>query len=865
MKKLILLLFCFIAFFSFSTMAQISNSLTPPKKHFGFTPGADRMMLSYDELISYLKILDQESDKLKLVESGLSPLGKQIYIAFFSSAENISNLEKLKTINKKLALNYELTDPEVSNFIDEGKVFLMATLSMHSNEVGPSQSAPQIAYNILTDKNKEVTKSLDDVVFMMIPCHNPDGMNMVVEHYRKYKGTKFERTTLPGVYHKYIGHNNNRDFVTLSQSDTKAIADMYNNEWFPQVMVEKHQMGKAGVRYFVPPNHDPIAENIDEGIWNWVSVLGSSMLKDMTKDGCAGVTTHYLFDDYWPGATETCLWKNVIGLLTEAASVDHASPVYVEPNEIAVYGKGLSEYKKSINMPLPWNGGWWRLFDIVKYEESSTYSLIKSCSLHKKEILKFRNDLCKKEVQKGKTLAPAYFIFPKSQKDKSEFVNFLNLMEEHGVKVYKLNKNIVVDNRNYYADDVVIPLAQPYRAFIKEVLEKQKFPVRHHTPGGEIIKPYDITTWSLPLHRGLKHIKIDKVVEDIENSLTVLSDFSFYKTRKTTDKYYIFDVGNNESFKIAFQTAAKGNEVFRTKTSVKTNSGIFDKGSFIIKASDVNQNILGNLLVSPEVVVNLPDEIEKIEQQKIALVETYFHDMDAGWTRFIFDNYQIQYEVLRPGDFEKSDLSEKFDIIIFPNSRKSILADGKRGSKNNYYLGNYPKEYTKGIGKKGHQKLLDFIEKGGKIISWGNSIELFAGNQVNKQNNEEFRLPFTDISQKLQKSGLYIPGSLVRINLKPDHPITYGLNEEIGIFYRGRPVIKTSIPAFDMDRRTIATFAENNVLLSGYAEKEKLLEGKTAAVWIKKGKGELILFSFNPQFRASTQGSYKLLFNSILL
>lgn len=865
MKKHIITFLYLSILFSLICFAQNSNQITSPEKFFGFKPGSDGMMFNYDRLIDYLKVVENESDKLKLIESGVSPMGRKIYIAFLSNSENINNLERLKKINKELALNHTLTDKEQAAYVDEGKVFLMAALSMHSNEVGPSQAAPTIVYNLITNKNEEISSKLNDVVFMMIPCHNPDGMDMVVNHYKKYKGTKFEKTSLPGLYHKYVGHDNNRDFVILSQSDNRAIADMYTNEWLPQVMVEKHQMGKSGVRYFVPPMHDPISQNIDESVWNWTSVLGSAMLRDMTKDGCAGVTTHYLFDDYWPGSTETCLWKNVIGLLTEAASVDHASPVYVEPNEIGVYGKGLSEYKKGINMPLPWNGGWWRLGDIVKYEESSTYSLIKSCSLHKKDILNFRNTLCKKEVQKGKTLAPAYFIFPINQKDKSEFVKFLELMNDHGIKVYSLNKNVIIDNRNYSKDDVVIPLAQPYRAFIKEILEKQKFPVRHYTPEGKVIRPYDIASWSLPLHRGLKHVKIDKIVDDVENSLSEINKFDFYKKPTTSESYFIFNVTNNESFKVAFSLLNDGKEVYRITNDIKLNSHNFGKGSFIVNASDVTETKLNNLIVSPEIIKSLPKEVQKLEEIKIGLVEHYYHDMDAGWTRFVFDSFNIDYKTLRPGDFENTDLAEIFDVIIFPNSRKSILMQGKYGRNGNYYSGNYPKAYTKGIGAKGKQKLLDFIEAGGKVISWGNSTELFSGTQKIKKTNDEYTLPFRDISKQLVKSGLYIPGSFVKIILKPNHPITYGLDEEIGVFYRGRPVFTTSIPNFDMDRRSIATFPEENILLSGYAEMEKTLANKTAAVWLKKGKGQLILFAFNPQFRASTQGSYKLLFNSMLL
>ena len=206
-----------------------------------------------------------------------------MYIAFISSEENISNLQKFKHINKDLALNAHLDESVRKQYFKEGKVFVLATLSMHSTEVGPSQSAPLIAYDLITTTDEKKLEWLDNVVYMMIPSHNPDGMDMVVDNYKKHKGTKYDGASLPDVYHKYVGHDNNRDFVILSQSDSKAIASIYNQTWFPQVMVEKHQMGSTGVRYFVPPNHDPIAENIDAGIWNWNGIFGSNIITDLTR------------------------------------------------------------------------------------------------------------------------------------------------------------------------------------------------------------------------------------------------------------------------------------------------------------------------------------------------------------------------------------------------------------------------------------------------------------------------------------------------------------------------------------------------------------------------------------------------------
>jgi hypothetical protein len=869
-----LFVFSVISIFILSSLkldAQITGNLETPEKHFGFKPGTDYMLFDYEELIAYLQKLTI-SPRFKLVEIGKSPMGRKMYIAFVSSEKNIQNLENLKMINKKLALDPLIPDNEKSSILENGKVFFLATLSMHSGEVAPAQALPLIIYKFLTTTEPEILKWLDDVVYMAVPNHNPDGMDMIVNHYKKYKGTKYDGSSMPGVYHKYVGHDNNRDFITLTQEDTKAIAWIYNQEWFPQVFVEKHQMGSNGPRYYVPPSNDPIAENIDAGIWTWSGLFGSNMMKDLTAKGLTGVVQRYVFDDYWPGSTETCIWKNVIGFLTEGASPNYASPIYVEPTELSAGGKGLGEYKIGTNMPLPWPGGWWKLGDLIEYEIGSTLSIIKTASINRKDILQFRNDLCKKEVMNGQTKPPYYYIMSSEQHDESEFVNLVNLLKEHGVQVYRLTSSVTIEDKLFKQGDIVVPLSQPFRPFIKEVMEKQFYPVRHFTPGGEVIKPYDIASWSLPLHMGVKSIELNSRSTKLESSLEEMKD-PLILIKKSPDNFWaaVFNVNNNESFKAAFRAINLGLKVERLEKNIKVNESDIPKGSFLIyNDNDKIKTLLKELKVSPAFIpqpIKFESSILKIP--RIAFVETYFHDMDAGWTRYIFDTYNIPYTIIRPGDFEKTDFINNYDIVIFPDNDKSLLMQGKyKGEGEQYIITNYPPEYTKGIGKEGMDKILYFLDKGGIIISWGRSTNLFIGSleyKIDKDKKEEFQLPVRDISEQLQKAGLYCPGSLLKILLTEDSPLTLGMGNELGVFSRGRPVFTTSQPIFDMDRRVIGKYPERDILLSGYCENEEKIGNKAAIVWIKKGKGQLVLFGFNPQFRASTNVTFKLLFNSILL
>jgi hypothetical protein len=334
----------------------------------------------------------------------------------------------------------------------------------------------------------------------------------------------------------------------------------------------------------------------------------------------------------------------------------------------------------------------------------------------------------------------------------------------------------------------------------------------------------------------------------------------------------VFPVSNNESFKEAFMATEKGLSVSRTSGDNEINGIKLPKGSFVIQDSRKNAGILNDIISQLSVMpIIMPADAvlpsSPVTIPRIALVETYFHDMDAGWCRFVLDSYHIPYKIVRPGDFNLLAFADMFDVVIFPGAQKSVLMEGKYGTDGDYRMTNYPPEYTTGMGKEGMKKLMDFIDQGGIIISWEESVELFEGLlQIEKGTvKEDFQLPFRNISKQLAAEGLYCPGSLINLELLPDHFITLGMDHAAGVFFRGEPVFSTTIPIFDMDRRVIGTTPEKDILLSGYIEKEELMSDKSLLLWMKKGKGQFVLFGFNPLFRASTHGTYKLFFNSILL
>ena len=372
------------------------------------------------------------------------------------------------------------------------------------------------------------------------------------------------------------------------------------------------------------------------------------------------------------------------------------------------------------------------------------------------------------------------------------------------------------------------------------------------------------------MHKGVEAVEINTdhtiPAEVLEQ---VIIPFGFQEESPGSYPGVLFTANNNESFKAAFMAADMGMKVERLTEGVTIDGIEIPEGSFFVPSNRNMEKLTDQLLVAPYYLNRrLSAGTAPLRVPRIALVESWFHDMDAGWTRYLFDTYRIPYKVLRPADLQEEDLSANYDVVVFPDQSQAVLMEGKGGSPENYSISRYPPEYAKGMEKKGLNKLLSFVDKGGTVVSWGRSTDLFMGNlsiEEDGEDKQEFSLPVSNIGSRLGNQGLMVTGSLLKVNLRNDHPLTLGMPEQTGVFHRGNPVFSTSFPYFDMDRRVIASFPKENILMSGFIRNEKLLSEQVAMVWVKKGEGQLVLFSFCPQFRGSTPATYKLMFNSLLI
>ena len=171
--------------------------------------------------------------------------------------ENIQRLDRYQQIQKRLADPRRTPPAEAEKLIAEGKVVVMITCSIHATEVASSHTAAEFAYRLLTANTPKNRTILSNVIFILVPSLNPDGMDLVARWYRKTLGTPYEGTSPPELYQKYVGHDNNRDWYIFSQAETRAVVSRLHNAWHPQIVYDVHQQGPYASRMFVPPWLDP--------------------------------------------------------------------------------------------------------------------------------------------------------------------------------------------------------------------------------------------------------------------------------------------------------------------------------------------------------------------------------------------------------------------------------------------------------------------------------------------------------------------------------------------------------------------------------------------------------------------------------
>ena len=468
----------------------------------GFEPGDDRKLADWALLLRYYQALAKASDRVDYRELGKTTLGAPFVALTISSPRNLKQLDTYRRLNAGLADPRTLrSSADASTAVRDGKAVVLITSGIHSDEVGGHLAPAVLAYRLATDTSAATRRILNDVILLLVPSLNPDGVTIVSRWYERTLGTPAEGTKPPGLYHHYTGHDNNRDWYAFTQVETQLTVDSLYDVWHPQIVMDIHQQQSDGSRLFLPPYLDPIEPNVDPLLVDGANALGTAIAWDLTAQGRTGIAVNASFDAWTPSRAFEH-YHGGIRILAEAAGANLASPVDVPFDELAARARGFNPRERSWNFAAPWPGGRWSLRDIVTYQTDAAYALLDNAARYRDRWLASFLAIGSRATRGWKGWPYAYVI-PRPRQDSIALATMLGILDRAQVTIRTALQPFTLGSQRYAAGTYVIVLRQPYAAFAKALLEPQRYPDRRLYPGGPPQPPYDVTAHTLPMLMGV--------------------------------------------------------------------------------------------------------------------------------------------------------------------------------------------------------------------------------------------------------------------------------------------------------------------------------------------------------------------------
>jgi hypothetical protein len=522
----------------------------------------------------------------------------------------------------------------------------------------------------------------------------------------------------------------------------------------------------------------------------------------------------------------------------------------------------LSEYRAQANFPNPWPGGTWRLRDIVEYDLSAVRGLIEGAARYRRELLENFDALGRRAVQRGRAGAPYAFVVPSAQHDPIAAKALIDALLGGAVEVHQAVQPFRADGREYPAGSLLILMAQPYRAFAKTLLERQDYPARRVAPGGGPERPYDVTGWTLPYQMGVAVETIDQPFElpalSRITSAPVSQGLLAVDPRPT---FYIVDARGNAGAQAIGRLQATGVPVRWTMTPVDLKGMRFNPGAVVVPSTRKTREVVER--ISRELGLNaagvrgaMPLPLAPVARPRIGLYKSWVENIDEGWTRWVLERYGFSFVSLTDADMRAGDLGKRVDVIILPDAPPERMVAG-------HTPGTMPEQYVGGLGETGVAALQAFVDDGGTLVCLDSACGLAI---------DALALPLRDTVRSVPPERFFCPGSILRLRVDPASPLAFGLPAETAAFFATSSAYEllatherdtaTAINDTSARSRVIATYGEQDTLLSGWLDGGDLIAGKGALVESHVGRGRVIAFGFRVQHRAQTLATFRLLFNT---
>ena len=835
--------------------APLGAQLPTPESAFGHQVGADFKLIDYEESIGYFRRLAQSSDRMKLVDVGKTSSGRPWTLAVISSPQNLNRLDALTQISQRLAHPAGLTDTAARRLAREGKAFVDISGGLHASEIAGSQHTIQLAYDLLSRNDEQTRAILDNTVLFLWPSINPDGQNIVVHWYRENVGTPYEVSPLHELYQKYIGHDNNRDAYMLNVVESRVVGRVWR-EYEPQIIYVQHQTAPFPTRIWLPPFAEPIAPRAPALMGREVNTIGMTIAQALESAGKPGATHMGTgFDAWYPGYIDYMpMLQNIAAYWTETALYRYATPHFYTLSD---FPADMRDLRPQSLYNSPWAGGWWRLRDAVDYMEIASIATLDYAAKYKETLLYNRYQAGRNAIAKYTKEPPYAYVIPQSQRDPVAAAQLLQRMAFLGVRVSEISTELVMDGASYPRGTWVIPMDQEFAELVRQLFEAQSYPDLREYPQGPPEQPYDAAGWTLPYQMDVRVIEVRTPLDaNARRALRQLEGRPVdWRTAAAANAPFEISplavaivppagrlTGGGEQ--IALDPAQTNS--FRVIGRALRDGGTvrYDAGKYVVAGvTNKAEQWVRELAISAQ---RVPPSNGQPVAKRLAIFKPWTASMDAGWTEWLLDQYEIPYTAITNADVRAGDLVSRFDAIL-------IASDAARSIRDGYAAGSVPPRYEGGLGDAGARALDAFVRAGGTLVCL-NECATYA--------IAALHLPVKDTVAGIARRDFFASGSILEVEVEPGQRVMAGMPERAKVFVDDSPVFKT---LGDFKGSVLAKYqSAGSPLLSGYLLGEKYINGMAAALDVKHGAGHVVLIGFRPQWRGQPVGTFRVVFNALL-
>ncbi len=870
----------------FITPLAAQQRLTPPETALGFAIGADYQLADYQQLHRWWAQLAEESPRMILDTIGTTAEGRQQVMAIISAPENLARLEEFRSIGERLA-RARVDEATARELAARGKAIVWIDGGLHSTEVlGPVQLM-ELVWQFVSQDDPETLRILDDVIILAVHA-NPDGHDLVSGWYNRNADT-LERSIsgLPRLYQKYIGHDNNRDFYRNAQPESRNISAAMYTEWYPQVMYNHHQTGPAGTVMFAPPFRDPFNYVYDPMIPTGLDFVGAAMHRRFTAEGKGGAVSREAanYSTWWNGGLRTTAYfHNIIGILTE--TIGSPTPMRIPlrlDRQLPAGGQA---------MPVEW--GPWHFRQSVEYSMTANRSILDLASRYRESVLFNIWRMGRNSIERGSTdnwthypalieaarvaaegktgneaemasaavlrdparRDPRAWIIPAGQMEMGAVLDFVEAMRVSGIEMSRSTAEFSAGGQQYPAGSIVIRADQAFRPYLLDMFEAQDHPTDLQYPGGPPKAPYDNAGWTLAMQMGFDYDRVYEAIDPPTTPLPMETPATATAPFNPGAGAWRLSPGATDAFLAVNRILAAGGRVERTTD-----------GDFIARGGEA-RTVLARLARERALITSAAGTARgtPVRPLRVGLWDRYGGSMPAGWTRWIFEQYELPFERVFAPRLDAGDLIRDFDVLVFVDGAiPSASSRGRRFGGGNPPA-NLPAEYREQWGSVSADTtipaLREFIEAGGKIITIGSSTNLAEHFGIPLESHLSQRHPDGTVTP-LQRDNYYVPGSLLEVAVDNSHPAARGADDHAIVMFDNSPVFRLPPDAAMRGIRPIAWFDTASPLRSGWAHGQAYLENGVAMLSAEVGKGTLYLYGPEVLFRAQPTGTFRFVFNAM--